>query len=152
MTFEQREHSGHDSRWGSALSWWAVCLGLVGASVFVIGSRIEGSPVRKWLTEIKAGEQLANLETALADLAALKGTVDTYILRSRAQELPTWDSLITPDERGTVWLEGYSEPPKDPWGNEYQLLPWDRGFPDYQIQSWGPDGLQDTEDDLSSKR
>ena len=93
-----------------------------------------------------------NLARARADLASLKNGINMYLLQSNAKDLPTWVTLITPDERGTVWLEGYSEPPKDPWGNEYALLPWNRGVPDFEVQSWGPDGLQDTEDDLSARR
>ena len=105
------------------------------------------TPAVLWLHE----RDEADLARARADLATLKNGIDKYLLQSNAKDLPTWNTLITPDERGTVWLEGYSEPPKDPWGNEYALLP-DRGFPDFEVQSWGPDGLQDTEDDLSSKR
>ena len=40
----------------------------------------------------------ANLKKAKVDVAALKGTVDMYLLRSGSRELPTWDILITPDQ------------------------------------------------------
>ena len=44
------------------------------------------------------------------------------------------------------------EVPTDPWGNEYQYAyPPERGkgdFPD--IWSWGPDGEDDTEDDITN--
>lgn len=93
----------------------------------------------------------ANLKKAKVDVAALKGTVDMYLLRSGSKELPTWDILITPDENGTVWLEGYSEAPKDPYGNEYEIRPGDRGGSrGYQIICWGPDGMSDTDDDINS--
>ena len=93
----------------------------------------------------------ADLGKATADVAALKGAVDLYMLRNRGGELPTWDLLITPDDRGSAWLPGYSEAPKDPFGNEYELRRGDRGRRDYEVLCWGPDGLSDTEDDISSR-
>ena len=88
---------------------------------------------------------------ARLDVHELKNTVDMYLLRTRSREVPTWVVLITPDERGNAWLEGYKEPPKDPWGNEYELRPGDRGRGNYEVISWGPDGNSDTDDDISSK-
>jgi hypothetical protein len=88
---------------------------------------------------------------ARADVAALKATVDLYMLQTRSRDLPTWVVLITPDDRGNAWLEGYKQPPKDPWGNEYELRPGDRGRRNYQVISSGPDGISDTEDDISSR-
>ena len=37
-------------------------------------------------------------------------------------------------------------------GNEYELRPGDRGRRNYEVLCWGPDGLSDTEDDISSLR
>lgn len=91
----------------------------------------------------------ANLKKAVADVSSLKSTVDIFLIQSGSRELPTWEMLITPDERGRVWLEGYSEPPRDPYGNEYELRPGDRGR-QFEIICWGPDGLSETEDDISS--
>lgn len=88
---------------------------------------------------------------AVADVASLKQTVDLYILQNRGAGLPTWEDLITPDDRGSAWLEGYSEAPKDPYGNEYELRPGDRGPRNFEVLCWGPDGLSDTEDDISSR-
>ena len=96
------------------------------------------------------GLRNAELAKARADVAALKGTIDAFIIRTRARELPTWEVLITPDERGSRYLDGYSEPPKDPWGNEYEIRGGERPR-DYEIMSWGPDGQPATEDDISSK-
>ncbi len=93
----------------------------------------------------------ADLGKAKADVASLKQTVDMYIMQNRGAGLPTWEDLITPDERGSAWLEGYSEAPKDPYGNEYELRVGDRGRRDYEVLCWGPDGLSDTEDDISSR-
>ncbi len=94
----------------------------------------------------------ANLGKAKSDVASLKQVVDTYMIRNMTnRELPTWEELITPDDRGYAWLEGYSEAPKDPWGNEYELRQGDRGRRDFEILCWGPDGMSDSEDDISSR-
>ncbi len=93
----------------------------------------------------------ADLGKATADVASLSDTVKLYLITSGSRELPTWEDLITPDEKGYAWLEGYSQPPKDPFGNEYELRPGDRGGRNFEILCWGPDGLSDTEDDISSR-
>ena len=83
-------------------------------------------------------DEEANVNKARADVASLSDTVELYALQNRNQDLPTWSTLITPDERGTVWLEGYSEPPQDPWGNEYQLL----SLPTEHVLGEGPTGVR----------
>jgi hypothetical protein len=41
--------------------------------------------------------------------------------------------------------------PKDPWGNDYQYAcPAERGSGEFDIWSWGPDGEDNTEDDICS--
>ena len=94
--------------------------------------------------------EYAKLEKGGADVSQLKSTVDSYTIRSKATELPTWEMLIKPDRRGTVWLPGFSQAPKDPWGNEYEIRPGEHGLRDYEVFSWGPDGLSGTNDDISS--
>lgn len=93
----------------------------------------------------------AKVEKGSADVSQLQGTVEGYAIRSKARELPTWEMLITPDERGKVWLPGYSRAPRDPWGNEYEIRPGDRGARNFEIRSRGPDGVAGTEDDISSR-
>ncbi len=141
----------------------AACLCVTGVLVLVVNS----SPTRRWFVERPAAREEANLESAVRDnLVYLKNTVDVYLAWSLytgtwSLDLPTWDRLILPepDSDGIVtltdtlenmhmgWLS--SSETYDPWGNEYELR---RGTRDYEVRSWGPDGLQDTEDDLSSKR
>ncbi len=93
----------------------------------------------------------ANRKKATTDVSTLKDTIDLYLITSGSRELPTWDMLITPDERGRVWLEGYSEAPRDPYGNEYELRPGERGGRTFEVICWGPDGLSETEDDINSR-
>lgn len=115
------------------------------------GDRAAEPPVVPWNYEPPAtavGD--ASAMKARADVAALKNAVDLYLLQTRSRNLPTWVLLITPDERGNAWLEGYQQPPKDPWGNEYEIRPGDRGPRSYEIRSWGPDGISGTKDDISS--
>ncbi len=92
----------------------------------------------------------AKLEKGGADVSQLKSTVDIYNIRSKAAELPTWEMLIKPDGRGTVWLPGFAQAPRDPWGNEYELRLGEHGLKDFEVLSWGPDGLSGTVDDISS--
>lgn len=97
-----------------------------------------------------AARREANLQKAQADVSALKMTFDMYMIQTRAGELPTWEVLMTPDERGRVWLEGFTRTPRDPWGNDYEVLPGP-GARDFEIRSRGPDGKAGTEDDIASR-
>lgn len=83
---------------------------------------------------------------AKTDIATIAGGVKSY--RSKNGKLPdTLEALATKDERGRSELE---ELPKDPWGNDYILREGDRPA-DWEVISWGPDGSEGTEDDISSK-
>ena len=133
-------------------SWKTIGLSQ-GETVLVPVSLLEGWDAFAIVTfqGVKRDGGPAGLAKARVDLASLKDTIDMYLLQTGSRKLPTWDMLITPDERGRAWLSGYSEAPTDPWGNEYELRPSDRGGRDYEVRSWGPDGISDTEDDISSR-
>ena len=137
---------------GITSSWATIGLSQ-GETVLVPVSLLEGRDAFAIVTfqGVKRDGGPAGLAKARVDLASLKDTIDMYLLQTGSRKLPTWDMLITPDERGRAWLSGYSEAPTDPWGNEYELRPSDRGGRDYEVRSWGPDGISDTEDDISSK-
>ena len=102
------------------------------------------------VTNVMDHNEHAKREKGRADVSQLKSTVDIYNIRSTAAELPTWEMLIKPDRRGTVWLPGYTQSPRDPWGNAYEIRPGEQGLKDYEVFSWGPDGLSGTDDDISS--
>ncbi|MBL8747717.1 MAG: type II secretion system major pseudopilin GspG [Planctomycetes bacterium] len=69
--------------------------------------------------------------------------------RAKTGKLPeSLEALATKDEKGRSEL---NELPKDPWGNDYQLREGDTPR-DFIVLSWGPDGSEGTEDDLTSKQ
>ncbi len=102
------------------------------------------------VTNVMDQNEYAKLQKGSADVSQVKSTVDSYTIRSVATELPTWEMLIKPDGRGTVWLPGFAQAPRDPWGNEYELRLGEHGLKDFEVLSWGPDGLSGTVDDISS--
>lgn len=89
----------------------------------------------------------AKIEKAKADIRVIADTVKIYLVQGRGAQLPTMETLTTPDEKGKVWLDSISD---DPWGNEYQIREGERRG-DFEVVSSGPDGSEGTEDDLSSK-
>lgn len=92
----------------------------------------------------------AKIEKARADISSLKSTVDMYMIGTGSREAPPWEVLIKPDARGKLWLQGFTQTPRDPYGKEYQLRPGD-GNTDLEVVSWGPDGQEGTADDISSR-
>ena len=91
----------------------------------------------------------AEISTAQVQVKNILDTVNNYMIEN-ARRIPDWEDLITPDERGYRWIES-EEPPVDPWGNEYVI----QRDPDYDhlpfIASFGPDRIEGTEDDITSK-
>ncbi len=90
----------------------------------------------------------ADLRIAKIDVGQIKDAVVSYMLTNR--RIPGWEDLLTPDARGHKYIER-EDPKLDPWGNEYQITT----DPDFEnkplVVSYGPDGLADTEDDITSK-
>ncbi len=71
-----------------------------------------------------------------------------YVNQRRVPE--NLEDLITPDDKGRVYLEGFTEAPKDPWGNPYEIRAGETPG-SWEILCWGPDKQPDTDDDISSK-
>lgn len=92
----------------------------------------------------------AMLDKTRADVSSLKSTVDLFMLTTGRRETPTWQMLITRDPAGEVWLEGLTRAPRDPYGNEY-VLRGEAGGTGAEVISWGPDGVEGSEDDISSR-
>ena len=92
-----------------------------------------------------------DLEAARVAVIEFHREVVTYLSRVELRELPTWEEIITPGEGSDRWLTARSEWPKDPWGHELEIR--DGSTPlDFEVISYGPDGIPDTDDDVSSKR
>ena len=84
---------------------------------------------------------------AKADVRAIADAVRRY--RTQTGKLPdSLETLATKDERGRSELE---ELPKDPWDHDYILREGDRPT-EFEVISMGPDGSENTEDDISSKQ
>jgi general secretion pathway protein G len=106
----------------------------------------------------------ANLNATKVQIEAFRGALDKY--KFDTMDYPTTEQGLnalfqTPagseDEEGSVsgWEGPYMNKPalpKDPWGNDYQYAyPPERGSGDFpDIWSLGPDGEDNTEDDICS--
>jgi general secretion pathway protein G len=89
----------------------------------------------------------ARLTTAQTNCRQIADGVRGF--RAKNGKLPeSLEVLVTKDERGRSELE---ELPLDPWGNAYELIPGDRPT-EWEVISYGPDGSQGTDDDISSKQ
>ena len=106
-------------------------------------------------------QKKADIRATKAQIMMLKQCLERYALDLK--DFPTTDDglealLEAPsdvDDEESKWDGPYvnsPELPKDPWGNEYQYeFPPTRGKGDYpDIWSYGPDGEDDTEDDIVS--
>lgn len=113
----------------------------------------------------------ANVKTAQSQIGLLRGALDLYNLdtnkypateqglRALLERPADAESDAESDaEGGGGASDGWGGPylnqelSKDPWGNDYQYAyPPERGSGDFpDIWSWGPDGEDNTEDDICS--
>ena len=92
---------------------------------------------------IGAGDT-AREKKAMADVRAIADAVRMY--RVNNGKLPDSLEVLTQSDRGRPLLE---ELPKDPWDHDYMLRDGDRG--EWEVISMGPDGSDNTEDDISSR-
>lgn len=90
----------------------------------------------------------ARIETAKMQVLELKKVVDSFYV-TNARMPDDWNQLIEKDSTGKKYLDG-SEPPVDPWGNEYLLQRGDRAN-EMVIVSLGPDRQEGSEDDITSE-
>ncbi len=138
-------------RRGFTLMEMLIVLAIVGMLLALIGPRI-----------LSSGKQ-ADEQTARAQIKLLQTCLDHYYLhmKSYPETEPGLQALVgEPTETegaGTSsrWKGPYTKTgdlPKDPWGNEYHYrYPAEQGKGDLpDIWSSGPDGEEDTEDDITS--
>lgn len=108
------------------------------------------------IPNIMGSQERANLQKAVSDINALETSLKMYKLDN--YQYPTTEqgieSLVTETDVEPLPrrfpAEGYiTRLPKDPWGNEYQLLnPGEIGIID--VFTMGPDGEAGTEDDIGN--
>ncbi|ATA21701.1 type II secretion system major pseudopilin GspG [Brenneria goodwinii] len=105
---------------------------------------------------LMGNKEKADRQKATSDLVALESALDMYKLDNH--RYPSTEqglvalvtkSNLAPEPRNYP-QDGYIRRlPKDPWGNDYQLLnPGQHGQLD--VFSFGPDGMPDTDDDLGN--
>ncbi|GAB55403.1 general secretion pathway protein G [Glaciecola punicea ACAM 611] len=98
----------------------------------------------------------AKIKKAAIDIQALEGSLELYRLQTNTiptteQGLDALVNIPTIDPIPRSYPEGgiIKRLPEDPWGNAYVLLyPGEVG--QYDIYSFGPDGLEGSEDDIAT--
>lgn len=100
-------------------------------------------------TSVLGQSEKAAISTAEMNVGRIKEVVDNYMVQNQ-RRIPDWEDLLTPDEKGYRYIER-EDPPVDPWGNRYVITV----DPEFQnkpmVVSYGPDGREGTEDDITSK-
>jgi general secretion pathway protein G len=88
----------------------------------------------------------ARIQTAKTNCSTIAQSVRLY--RAQKGKLPESLSVLAEkDEKGSSYIE---ELPKDPWDNDF-ILREGNNRNDWEILSMGPDGAENTDDDISSK-
>lgn len=88
----------------------------------------------------------ARVTKAQTDCKTIEKQVSLY--RAKKGRMPeSLDTLTEPDDKGVKYLD---ELPKDPWDNDYVIKEGDKRG-DFEIISYGPDGQEGGDDDISSR-
>ena len=107
-----------------------------------------------------SARERADEDATKAQIGLIRGALENYRLDTR--KYPTTEDGLQaffqkPAESEGTSVSGWRGPyldkelPKDPWGNEYQYAcPAERGSGEFDIWSFGPDGEDNTEDDICS--
>jgi len=113
-------------------------------------------------------QKKADINAAKAQIGMFKAALERYALDMKdfptteqgltalvEEPTDTEDAVDSTGSSSSGWDGSYltsADLPKDPWGNDYQYeYPPTRGKGDYpDIWSFGPDGEDDTEDDICS--
>jgi general secretion pathway protein G len=106
--------------------------------------------------KIFSQQDSAKIKKAAIDIQALEGSLELYRLQTNS--IPTTeqglDALVnapTIDPIPRSYPEGgiIKRLPEDPWGNAYVLL-YPGEVDQYDIYSFGPDGIEGSEDDIAT--
>ena len=83
------------------------------------------------------------VEKAKTDVRTI--TDAARLFRNQNRRAPTLTELYAQGPKGRPWLDDSVN--KDPWDHEYLIHALDRG--EFEVVSSGPDGVENTEDDIS---
>jgi general secretion pathway protein G len=89
----------------------------------------------------------ARIKTTETSIRGLADSVKRYYITNG--KIPTELAELVSKDNGGPYVDG-EEIPKDAWGHDFVLRGENKN--DYEIISWGPDGNEGTEDDLSSRK
>ncbi len=99
---------------------------------------------------IRGAQKKARADAALSQIGAFENAIKMFELN--VMSYPTsLEDLRQPPSDAAGWSGPYldREVPLDPWGNPYQYELLDQDT--YRIWSFGPDGIDSTDDDVSSQ-
>ena len=102
---------------------------------------------------VRGTQAKAQRQSAFSYVKILDGAVKRYIIDvGRPPE--SLDALQTPPDPRGSWAGPYIDDTamnRDPWGNPYQYaVPGSRTNREYEIWSFGPDGISGNDDDIGS--
>ena len=128
---EQNAKNKRFHRAGMTLIEIMIVITLMAALMAIIGTNVIGASDR------------ANIKMAEMDLNTFKGACNEYRIYYKKYPSNLDDLIKTPDNKPLLDAE---EIQLDPWGNEYVF---DKTGNKIKITSYGPDGSENTEDDIS---
>jgi general secretion pathway protein G len=110
---------------------------LLGAAIYKLGGNVE------YARHVRVAADLQGINTQLKVYESMNGFFPTT-----EQGLQALVTEPTTDPRPVRWYQLYSQPPKDPWQNNYiYRSPGTKNPTSYDLFSPGPDHLPDTADD-----
>ena len=105
------------------------------------------------LPRLAGRRKIAEIAKAKSDISAFGTALELYELDSG--DFPTTDegldALISEPSSADNWNGPYlkkTKIPKDPWGNPYQYVYPGVNNPDYDLLSYGPNGIEGDDDDV----
>ena len=105
------------------------------------------------IVAVRGTQATAQRQAAFAFVKTLENAVERYTV-DMARPPESLGALVNAPEPKGSWSGPYirdNATKNDPWGNEYQYAaPGTRTNREYEIWSFGPDGINGTDDDIGS--
>lgn len=132
-------------RRGFTLLEIVIVLGIIGIILGGIGYKMIGSMESARFNRVEG--DFKTLDSALMQYKLLSGS---YPTQSQGLMALVTKPSSTPTPR--KWVQQLREAPVDPWGKPYSYrFPGKKRANEYEIICLGPDGMENTPDDLSSQ-